>query len=167
MLTELDILFYFPFELSISLFFSLRMFVYNKANKSILNRKNMDNYKRTLRGTIWSRQKLLPISYTVEPRYNETLLTDKLECIEFGSTPTEIDIKNSFFKIKSAWDEVTALTIRNCFNKSGFSNDTVSPNKDCEESDTQPNYIAKYIESKKLDLNQFAYVKCDENVPII
>ncbi|RNA07663.1 hypothetical protein BpHYR1_035767 [Brachionus plicatilis] len=79
---------------------------------------------------------------TVEPRYNETLYNlyafiTKNDRIALSRIALEYAIR----------DEVTALSIRNSLNKSGFSIDTVSPNSDCEEK------------SKKLDLNQFAYKK--------
>ncbi|CAF0982262.1 unnamed protein product [Brachionus calyciflorus] len=95
-------------------------------------------------------------------KYRNNVSREKLQSLEYGSTPNEINIKDAIFKIKSAWGQVSAITVSNCFQKAGFGiykpSETVQDEENCD-------FIRRYIEYQNFDLNQFAYVRIDEDTP--
>ncbi|CAF1005983.1 unnamed protein product [Brachionus calyciflorus] len=86
---------------------------------------------------------------TYEDWMNQVLpkTTSKLQALEYGSTPNEININDAIFKIKSAWDKVGPIIVANC-QKAGSlmfkPSETVEVEDNCDLN-------------LRLDLNQFAY----------
>jgi hypothetical protein len=101
-------------------------------------------------------------------KYRRSIVEDKMEAVEHDSTLPVIDILAAIHKVDSAWKGVTSMTIRNCFQKAGFSKETDLPIE--LEADAEPNIMQDKLSqlNKRLnqfDFNQFAYVSIDEDLP--
>ena len=94
--------------------------------------------------------------------YRKLIVTEKIECIEYGCEMPAIDVYSAIKMINKAWIAVTASTIRNCFKKAGFRNEmlTVDDSKDDDIDNSLNAYTTRY--SKLCELENTKFDKFDK-----
>ncbi len=93
-------------------------------------------------------------------KYKHLLLTRIVSNIDSGETATEIAKSINILDVcrwsASAWDSVTAITIRNCFKKAGFHQDA---QEDDDEDDLPLQALINRIPTAELSADEFPAIE--------
>ena len=104
-------------------------------------------------------------------KYRKTIVQEKLEAIEYGYGLPKLEVLDAIYKVGKAWRNVTAATIRNCFNKAGFHKFESDESDEPTAIEVDDEFTAIEAKCKELrakyqnfNLDIFAYIDIDSNL---
>ncbi len=95
-------------------------------------------------------------------KYRRAVVEEKVQAIEYGYEMPGIDVLSAIKKVDASWKSVTCATIRNCFEKAGFTktgDDVVdtAAEQDVDLEATQSKWSACQ-QFQAIDLDQFMFI---------